>query len=176
MRIPASTFNKSREEIENDSELETSDIEMSWIYCSVIENGAKQNVKIKSNNWFFGVCFRFYRRFIFLMEPQAKKALDKLEKKALLEQEKRKKPGECLKVENIDNFIYACLIRSVCLQYIRVIVDQKLANEPMGNRIIPSLYAINVKCELKEQLAPRTLYWQRNVQQTFANKNDVVRR
>lgn len=109
------------------------------------------------------------------MEPQAKKALDKLEKKALLEQEKRKKPGECLKVQKIDSLIYVCLIRFVCLQYIRVIVDQQLANEPIGNRIIPSLDAINVKCELKEQLAPRTLYWQRSVQQTFANKDDVVR-
>lgn len=32
------------------------------------------------------------------MEPPLKKTLNKLEKKAILEQEKRKKPGECLKV------------------------------------------------------------------------------
>lgn len=33
------------------------------------------------------------------MESSAKKTLNKLEKKAILEQEKRKKPGECLKVK-----------------------------------------------------------------------------
>lgn len=60
-------------------------------------------------------------------------------------------------------------------QYIKVLIDQRLINEPIGNRIIPNFDTINVKYELNQQLVPRTLFWQRNIQQTFINNDDMVR-
>lgn len=50
--------------------------------------------------FFFG-----FREFIIKMDGKTDNNLDRFEKRAILEAEKRKKPGECLKVNNSSNIL-----------------------------------------------------------------------
>lgn len=108
----------------------------------------------------------------------SERKVEQLQRKALAEQEKRKKPGECLKV-------CTCLFTFMLIscgdahfahlfQYIRAIIDQQLVNEPIGSKILSNLATINVKYELQNVPIPRTIFWQRSIQQTFVSADNCV--
>lgn len=106
-------------------------------------------------------------------DTNAERNLDRLQRKALSEQEKRKKPGECLKVSRAWHFHIESLI-DWFLQYIKAIIDQQLVHETMGSKILTHLDTMKVKYELRQQIISRTIHWQRCVQQTFVSTTNEV--
>lgn len=109
----------------------------------------------------------------------SERKVEQLQRKALAEQEKRKKPGECLQVCTAN---YILVLSSVnCIdhwhrnfQYIRAIIDQQLVNEKIGSKILSNLATIDVKYELQNLPIPRTIFWQRSIQQTFVSAENCV--
>lgn len=104
----------------------------------------------------------------------SEKNIEKLERKALIEQEKRKKPGECLKVwrdprENFPPLLLSLLL----LQYVKTIIDRDLLNDPISSRIVPNLTALGVQYEVKSQYVPRVISWQRSLVQTLSTSETV---
>lgn len=121
------------------------------------------------------------------MDGKTDKNLHRLERKAIQEAEKRKKPGECLKVIEIykrigedtvyQQYIQSFWCRCFCLyvhivQYVQAIIDEDLTNEPIGSRI---LAVANIGHKLEMSVIPRTIYWQRSVQQTLKGATGEVR-
>lgn len=118
------------------------------------------------------------------MSLKTDQALHRLERKAIQEAEKRKKPGECLKVRQKEirfewshNFLiwfFFSLANSnnwFIFQYIQAIIDEDLTNETIGSKIVS---ASNVGYNLTKSLIPRSIYWQRSVQQTLKGPNNEV--
>lgn len=56
-------------------------------------------------------------------------------------------------------------------QYIQAIIDEDLTKETIGSRI---LTAANVGYKLTKSLIPRSIYWQRSIQQTLKGTNNEV--
>lgn len=107
-----------------------------------------------------------------IMDAQTDGNLDRFERKAIIEAEKRKKPGECLKVILIHIQYSKVMLISVWIQYVQAIIDERLANEAMGARIL-AISTIN--CKTTELPVPRTIYWRRSVQQILTATNNEVR-
>lgn len=104
-----------------------------------------------------------------------------MKRKALMEQEKRKKPGECLKVLlKVTTTWQMCIVivymkqSILSLQYIVCIIDTNIMNEPFGSRIKPNLDNLGVRSELRRQTIGNIISWQRSSQRTFINANDMV--
>lgn len=69
---------------------------------------------------------------------------------------------------------YLSCNRILLIQYIMAVIDTQLMNEHMGSKIISNLKTIDVKYELKNRPIPRTISWQRSVQQTFVSSDGCV--
>lgn len=110
------------------------------------------------------------------MDTNTNKILHPLERKAIQEAEKRKKPGECLKVKTTNKSygqIVHCLLNLYVLlwQYVQAMIDEELTNEPAGSKIIATAI---VGYKLIKPAIPRTIYWQRSIQQTLVGTNNEV--
>ncbi|KAH8253619.1 hypothetical protein KR032_006272 [Drosophila birchii] len=76
--------------------------------------------------------------------------VDKLHKQALREQQKRIKPGECMK-------------------YVRVVIDAGFMGIPVGQELIHQLNSTSLKYEIRSLPVSHCIFWERNVgQQTIA--------
>ncbi|KAH8397291.1 hypothetical protein KR215_011889 [Drosophila sulfurigaster] len=76
--------------------------------------------------------------------------VDKLQKQAIREQQKRIRPGECLK-------------------YVRLVLDTGLQQHSLGQELIVLLNSTDLKYEIRSLPARNCILWERNVgQQTFA--------
>ncbi|XP_062137242.1 crossover junction endonuclease EME1 [Drosophila sulfurigaster albostrigata] len=76
--------------------------------------------------------------------------VDKLQKQAIREQQKRIRPGECLK-------------------YVRLVLDTGLQQHSLGQELIALLNSTDLKYEIRSLPARNCILWERNVgQQTFA--------
>ncbi|XP_034110241.1 crossover junction endonuclease EME1 [Drosophila albomicans] len=75
--------------------------------------------------------------------------MDKLQKQAIKEQQKRIRPGECLK-------------------YVRLVLDTGLQQHSLGQELIALLNSTDLKYEIRSLPARNCILWERNVgQQTF---------
>lgn len=75
--------------------------------------------------------------------------VDKLLKQAIKEQQKRIRPGECLK-------------------YVRIVLDAGLLRVPLGQELISQFNNTDLKYEIRSLPASNCIIWERNVgQQTF---------
>ncbi|XP_017013366.2 crossover junction endonuclease EME1 [Drosophila takahashii] len=76
--------------------------------------------------------------------------VDKLHKQALREQQKRMKPGECMK-------------------YVRMVIDAGFLSVPVGQEMLQQLNSTDLKYEIKSLPVSYCILWERNVgQQTIA--------
>lgn len=108
------------------------------------------------------------------MSGTSDKILDRFERKAIMEAEKRKKPGECMKVRystiwrEIEAFSYEHFHSfPSCRQYMEAIIDEGLVNEPMGAKILAKS---TIACKLVYAPIPRTIHWRRSIQQLLSNE------
>lgn len=56
-------------------------------------------------------------------------------------------------------------------QYVQAIIDEEFTNEPAGSKIIATA---TIGYKLIKADIPRTIYWQRSVQQTLVGANNEV--
>jgi len=70
--------------------------------------------------------------------------VDKLHKQALREQQKRIKPGECMK-------------------YVRMIIDAGFMGIPVGQEMLQQLNSTDLKYEIKSLPVSHCILWERNV-------------
>lgn len=78
---------------------------------------------------------------------------EKLRKKLIQEQQKRIKPGECLK-------------------YVRAVIDEDVLHPDVGQSLLSLLIDSNVSHVLRKQKSNRTILWERNVGQQIFNPID----
>lgn len=114
-----------------------------------------------------------------LTTDNSERKVEQLQRKALAEQEKRKRPGECLKVCAANHILchiqrWSTLTHFYSVQYIRTIIDRQLAADKIGSKILSNLATIDGKYELQAVPVPRTIFWQRSIQQTFVTADNCV--